>query len=102
MAIVVSHIAPTFDALAKQVLRQAKLADLLELRLDPVLAAEGNPGEAKLRALIRDARKPVIVSCPGSESFGRFDGDDEARLDLLRTAARAGASFVDVDWRLSL
>jgi 3-dehydroquinate dehydratase/shikimate dehydrogenase len=98
MAIVVSHTAGTFDALAKQVLRQAKLADLIELRLDRI----GNPGEEKLRALIRDSRKPAIVSCPGPEAFGEFRGSDEERLDILRTAARAGAGFVDVDWRLSL
>ncbi len=98
MAIVVSHIAGDFDALSKQVLRQAKLADVLELRLDRI----GNPGEAKLRNLIRDARKPVIVSCPGSEAFGTFAGRDAERLEILRTAARAGAAFVDVDARLSL
>jgi len=102
LAIVVSHIAPDFEALSKQVLRQAKLADIVELRLDRVLAAQGNPGEAKLRTLIRDARKPVIVSCPGPEAFGHFQGEDDERLDLLRTAARSGAAFVDVDWRLSL
>jgi 3-dehydroquinate dehydratase/shikimate dehydrogenase len=98
MAIVVSHIASDFDALSKQVLRQAKLADLVELRLDRI----GNPGEAKLAALIRDARKPVVVACPGPEAFGHFRGSDDERLDLLRTAARVGAAFVDVDWRLSL
>lgn len=98
MAIVVSHIAGTFDALAKQVLRQAKLADIIELRLDRI----GNPGEAKLGALIRDARKPVVVSCPGPEAFGSFAGPDEDRLEVLRTAARSGAAFVDVDARLSL
>ena len=32
MAIVVSHIAPDFETLARQVTRQAKLADLIELR----------------------------------------------------------------------
>ncbi len=98
MAIVVSHIANDFDTLSKQVLRQAKLADVLELRLDRMQ----DPGEEKLRALIRDARKPVIVSCPGPEAFGHFTGTDAQRLDLLRKAARAGAAFVDVDFRLSL
>src|SRR5258707_3881547 len=61
-----------------------------------------NPGEDKLRALIRDVRKPVIVSCPGPEAFGHFAGSDGERIDLLRSAARAGAAFVDVDFRLSL
>ena len=40
MAIVVSHIASDFDALAAQALRQLPLADLIELRLDRI----GNPG----------------------------------------------------------
>ncbi len=98
MAIVVSHIAADFETLSKQVLRQAKLADLVELRLDRI----GNPGEARLAALIRDAKKPAIVSCPGPEAFGQFRGSDEERLDILRAAARTGAAFVDVDWSLSL
>jgi 3-dehydroquinate dehydratase/shikimate dehydrogenase len=98
MAIVVSHSAPDFDTLARQVLRQAKLADLVELRLDAI----GNPGEDRLRALIRDARKPTIVTVHGHEAFGGFDGTTGERLEILRSAARAGASFVDVDWRLSL
>jgi 3-dehydroquinate dehydratase/shikimate dehydrogenase len=102
VVIVVSHIAPDLESLAAQVLRQAKLADVVELRLDLAMARHGPPAEAKLRALIRDVRKPVIVSCPGPDAFGHFAGPDAERLELLRTAARAGAAFVDVDARLSL
>jgi len=98
MAIVVSHLAGDFDSLSEQVRRQAKLADILELRLDRI----GNPGEERLRELIREVRKPVIASCPGPEAFGHFTGSDEERLEILRTAARSGAAFVDVDVRLSL
>jgi 3-dehydroquinate dehydratase/shikimate dehydrogenase len=102
LAIVVSHIASDLAVLEKQVLRQAKLADVIELRVDSILAGGGNLPEERLRALIRDVRKPVIVSGPGPEAFGHFLGGDEERLDVLRSAARAGAAFVDVDWRLSL
>ncbi len=98
MAIVVSHIASDFDRLAKQALRQAPLSDLIELRLDRV----GNPGEDVLREFVQAAPKAVIVSVHGPEAFGEFAGSDEERLDILETAGRAGASFVDVDWRLSL
>ncbi len=45
MAIVVSHIADDFDVLARRVLRQAPLADLIELRLDRI----GHPGKEELR-----------------------------------------------------
>ena len=67
MAIVVSHIASNFDALARQALRQVALADLVELRLDRI----GNPGEDKLRALVRELKKPVIVTVHGDEAQDR-------------------------------
>jgi 3-dehydroquinate dehydratase/shikimate dehydrogenase len=98
MAVVVSHIASSFDALARQALRQVPLADVIELRLDRI----GDPGQAPLRALIRELRKPVIVTVHGDEAFGEFSGDVDQRLDLLRNAAAAGAMFVDIDWSLSL
>ncbi len=98
MAIVVSHIASDFGALERQALRQQPLADLIELRLDRI----GDPGDERLRAFIARAKKPVIVAAHGPESGGTFAGDLEERLELLRSAARAGATFVDVDWRLSL
>ncbi len=98
MAIVVSHIAADFDALARGALRQAPLADLIELRLDRI----GHPGKERLRALVREVKKPVIVSCPGPEAYGFFTGSVDERLDLLRDAAELGARFVDVDWTLSL
>jgi 3-dehydroquinate dehydratase/shikimate dehydrogenase len=98
MAIVVSHIAQDFEALSRQVLRQAKLADIVELRLDHF----GHPGEEKLRHLIASIKKPVIVTLQGPETFGFFQGSKEQRLDILRSAARCGASFVDIDWRDSL
>ena len=90
MAIVVSHVADDFAVLCRQALRQAPLADLIELRLDRI----GHPGKDALAAFCREARKPVIVACHA--------GDPHARLDLLHDAAEAGARFVDVDWTLSL
>ena len=98
MAIVVSHIASDFGALARQALRQVALADVIELRL----ARIGDPGEAKLAALVRELRKPVIVAAHGADAHGEFRGDVDERIDLLRCASRAGAMFVDVDWRIAL
>lgn len=98
MAIVVSHIASDFESLRAQALRQARLSDLVELRLDRI----GDPGEERLAAFVRECPRPVIVAVHGAEGFGEFEGSIEERLAILRTAARAGASFVDVDWRLSL
>lgn len=98
MAIVVSHIDSDFDALTKRALRQAPLADIVELRLDRI----GNPGEERLAAFIRAFGKPVIVAVHGEENGGEYAGSVDERLELLHTAARAGAAFVDVDWSLSL
>src|SRR5688572_833228 len=98
MAIVVSHIASSFDVLAKQALRQVPLSDVIELRLDRI----GDPGRDRLRGLIRELRKPVIVAVHGAEAHGDFGGDVDQRIAILRTAAEAGAMFVDVDWTMSL
>jgi len=98
MATVVSLIASDFDTLAARALRQAPLADLVELRLDRI----GDPGPARLRELCRAVKKPVIVTVHGPEAFGTFRGSASERCAILASAARAGARFVDVDWRLSL
>ena len=98
MAIVVSHGAADFESLARRALRQAPLADLIELRLDEI----GHPGKDALRGFCKAAKKPVIVACHGAEAFGTWAGDTDELLDLLRDAAEAGARFVDVDWQLAL
>ena len=98
MATVVSLLADDFDALARAALRQAKLADLVELRLDRC----GHPGEDRLRAFFQECPRPTIVTVHGSEAFGDFAGETGERLELLHAAARAGAAFVDVDRSLSV
>lgn len=95
---VVSHLAPTFEALVEQVRAQPPMADVIELRLDHI----GDPGEERLRAFIAECPKAVIVSVRAPDAHGHFRGNDEERIEILRCAARAGASFVDVDWYLSL
>ncbi|HIG87373.1 MAG TPA: type I 3-dehydroquinate dehydratase [Planctomycetes bacterium] len=98
MAIVTSFLAPDWATLTQRVLRQAHLADLVELRLDEI----PHPGGEALRAFFKSCPKPVIVTIGGSEAFGTFAGSQEERFELLRDAAVAGARFVDIDWSLSL
>lgn len=98
MATVVSLIAEDFDVLATRALRQAVLADLVELRLDRI----GHPGQDALRRFVKECDKPVIVTIHGGEAFGTYAGSVDERCQILVDAARAGARFVDVDWTLSL
>ncbi len=98
MAIVVSHIAGDLETLRARALRNAPLSDLIEVRLDRI----GHPGKEKLRALVRDAKKPLIVTCHGIHEGGEFAGDPGEQRQLLHDAAEAGARFVDVDWTLAL
>jgi len=98
MAIVVSHTGTRFEDLARRALRQAPLADLVELRLDRC----GFPGHEPFRAFVAALKKPVIATVHGPENGGAFEGDLEARFAILHAAAQAGAAFVDVDWTLSL
>ncbi len=98
MAIVVSLLEENLESLNAAIARHLPLADVLELRLDRI----GNPGEEALRRVIKSSTKPVIVTVHGAEAFGDFQGTIDDRLELLHVAARAGANFVDIDWRLSL
>jgi len=98
MATVVSLIADDFDVLAQRALRQAPLADLVELRLDRI----GHPGADALRRFTKECPKPAIVTIHGGEAFGTYAGSVDERCQILVDAAKAGARFVDVDWTLSL
>jgi 3-dehydroquinate dehydratase/shikimate dehydrogenase len=98
MAVVVSCLADTWEEVRDLALREARLADLVEIRLDRA----GDPGPAALQALFAACPKPVIVACNGPEAFGHWRGTLEAKLELLRRAALCGARFVDVDWRAAL
>ncbi|MCK6445073.1 MAG: type I 3-dehydroquinate dehydratase [Planctomycetes bacterium] len=97
MAVVVSCLAGDLSALARLAHASAPFAERLELRLDALESFD----EEAFRALVAALGKPVIAACNGPEGYGRFLGPTSARFERLRAAARAGASFVDVDWRLA-
>ncbi|MEO2093517.1 MAG: type I 3-dehydroquinate dehydratase [bacterium] len=98
MAIVVSLLEDSLEALAASARRQEPLADLIELRLDAIRGVS----EDALRDVIGSISRPVIVTLHGPEAFGAFSGSTAERCEILHMAARAGASFVDIDWQLSL
>ena len=66
-------------------------ADLVELRLDFMQAPD-------VDAALAGRRKPVIVTCRPVREGGRFDGDEQARLQILTRAHQLGAEYIDVEW----
>ncbi len=99
--LVVSLVPRSFEALGRALEGGAcSGADVVELRLDH-LATEVERDPAGLRSLMERAGRPVIAAVHGAEGFGAFAGEVGERRELLRAAASAGASFVDVDERFA-
>jgi len=73
-------------------LRDASVADMVELRLDGVT-------DVDVAAALDGRSRPVLVTCRAAWEGGRFDGSEESRLGILGDAIRGGAEFVDVEWR---
>lgn len=67
-------------------------ADMVEVRLDGV-------ADADAAGAIEGRRVPVVVTCRAAWEGGSFDGPEETRLRLLTDALRAGAEYVDVEWK---
>ncbi len=95
MGLVVSILAEDFDSLARRALAAVPSADLIELRLDRLSGV----AEVQLAKLISKIALPVIVAVNGPEAFGTFTGTAAERVAVLERAARAGAAFIDIDWR---
>ena len=66
-------------------------AKLVELRLDYI------NGPVNIRRLLRDRPCPAIVTCRREADGGKFEGDDESRLMLLREAIAEGVEYVDLE-----
>lgn len=64
---------------------------LVELRLDYI------QGRVQVARLLRERHCPVIVTCRRVADGGRWEGDEESRLLLLRTAIAEGADYVDLE-----
>ena len=73
-------------------LRDASVADIVELRLDGV-------ADVDVAGALRGRSRPVLVTCRAAWEGGRFDGSEDARLQILGDAIQGGAEFVDVEWR---
>ena len=68
------------------------LADLIELRVDYLK-------KFRLEGLLRTGRRPLVVTNRRRAEGGRYRGDEQRRLAILREATDLGAAFVDVEMR---
>ncbi len=66
-------------------------AEMIELRVDELEEAE------VLRLLLREKKRPVIVTCRPTWEGGRSKLDDPGRLSVLHDSARNGAEYVDIE-----
>lgn len=66
-------------------------AQLVELRLDYI------NGEVNLKRLLNNRPSPVIITCRLESDGGKWKGDEETRLMLLRTAIAEGVEYVDLE-----
>jgi shikimate dehydrogenase/3-dehydroquinate dehydratase type I len=71
-------------------------ADCLEVRLDYL----GDPASADSVRWDR-LPVPVIATCRRVQAGGEFQGTEEAELRVLEQAARNGARWIDLDYRLA-
>jgi len=88
--ICVSTTAATEGALAADLAQAARVADLVEIRMDHAPSAD-------LKRLLENRPCPVIVTNRPRREGGAFQGPEEDRLRLLQEAVDLGADYVDVE-----
>lgn len=87
-------IAEQDQALALHLATQAaKLADVLEIRLDALDVPDFTPFLSQLHGAT------LLFTCRPQWEGGRFQGDESTRVEILTAAAAAGAAYVDVELR---
>ena len=85
-------VTPGSRKLAKvDLLNASRQGDLIELCLDHLV----KPPDMK--DLLSAVDKPVLVSCRRKEEGGKWGGNDEQRMTLLREAIVAGPAYVELD-----
>jgi 3-dehydroquinate dehydratase/shikimate dehydrogenase len=85
----------TIDA-ARAAIRQASIADMVEIRLDYLRDFDFTDLN-KLGALLEDKPLPVIITCRAISEGGKQQVDDRVRLRLLVEGAREIADYCDIE-----
>lgn len=87
-------VAARTDAEARAGLQAARSggAELAELRADFLTRPD-------LGAILADRPLPVMLTVRPKWEGGRFEGDEEARMALVRRGAELGVEFLDLEYR---
>ena len=85
--------AKTIDEAIIELKEAEKLVDLIELRIDYIKDIDKN----KLNKLLENRNKKVIVTCISKDSNGNFEGNEEDRIDLLKSAIELNSDFIDIE-----
>ncbi|MFN3531837.1 MAG: shikimate dehydrogenase [Candidatus Brocadia sp.] len=88
--ICVPIVANNLDDLLHDMAEASKFADIIELRLDYIK----NPD---LGRILERRTKPVIVTNRPVREGGKFEGNEEERIALLKLAIKLQADFVDIE-----
>lgn len=75
-------------------LQEAEGADLVELRLDYFK----NLNKENIKKLIKNCRKPVILTNRKKSEGGLFGGNESRRIGILKNALDCGAGYVDIEY----
>ena len=66
-------------------------ADLIEIRLDTLTEYE------RLAEIAKHGSVPMIATNRSTKEGGKFQGEEEKRMDILLKAAESGFSYIDVE-----
>lgn len=66
-------------------------AKLVELRLDYI------NGEVNLKRLLLDRPSPVVITCRRQRDGGKWQGSEEQRMMLIRSAIAEGVEYIDLE-----
>jgi len=89
--VAVALALPDTDACLAQLRVYAGRIGLAEVRVDQMASCD-------LPRLIAEAGVPLVITCRPVREGGAYQGDEAARLEVLRRAMELGCAYVDLEW----
>jgi len=86
-------IAVSVDEAILQIKESERKSSLIELRIDFIC----DINKDKLKLLVENVSKKVIVTCRTKKDNGNFNGTEKEKLELLQEAIKLKSNYVDVE-----